>query len=116
MFGIGAFFVARLGYVPDPEPERGTLSASFDLLRKLGKLRHLDIERRRDSSDGAPSRVAAALDMRDPGRMQVCAMGNFFLGEAASGPDLADCLTEGDLGIGAWSHAPHPSGRSRSRP
>lgn len=38
-------------------------------------------------------------------------MGGLLLREAASESCLPDCLPEGDLWVGSWSHARHPCGR-----
>lgn len=48
----------------------------------LGKRMQRHIERKRQSPHGSPGRIlSSALEVRDPGRMQRSAVGDFFLAE-----------------------------------
>jgi len=85
----------------------------FDFLGYTGHLGHLDPKCGSDASDGAPSGVAASLNMAQPRGVQARCVRDRFLRETMSSPDLPDSLPKGRLGIGSWSHAHNRRGRSR---
>ena len=68
-----------------------------DHLREPCQVRHLDAKGSGDAPNGPPGRIPPCLDVAEPGRVQVSAMGHLLLREPASGPCLANGLAERNL-------------------
>lgn len=86
--------------------------AGLDLLSQPRKLGDFNAQGGGDPPNGTPCRILAGLNVAKPRWVQVGTVGDLLLGEAASGSGLSDGLPEGDLWIGAWSHARNRRGRS----
>ncbi len=78
-----------------------------EFVGECGEFGHRDAEGLADAADGAPGGVVAAgLEVRDPGRVQVGVVGDLLLAEAALLAELADGFAEAGLGFGSRGHLP----------